>query len=60
MRSKGTMCFVLHPHGVHMVGRWVGLSYDGKVVTGWGAMARSEAEARRLIDQLKDGSAIPA
>jgi transcriptional regulator with XRE-family HTH domain len=25
IRSKGTMYFVLHPHGLNMVGRWVGL-----------------------------------
>ncbi|AEH08451.1 MULTISPECIES: helix-turn-helix transcriptional regulator [Protofrankia] len=60
VRSKGTMYFVLHPHGVHMVGRWVGLSYDGKIITGWGAMARSDEEARALIAGLKDGSAVPA
>ena len=27
IRSKGTMYFVLHPHGLHMSGRWVGLGY---------------------------------
>lgn len=53
VRSKGTMYFVLHPHGQQITGRWVGLSYDGKVVTGWGAMAHTEAEARQLIDQLR-------
>jgi hypothetical protein len=41
VRSRGTMCFALHQHGTHMVGRWVGLSYDGPVVTGWGAIARN-------------------
>lgn len=54
VRSKGTMYFVLHPHGISMTGRWVGLSYDGKVVTGAGAMARTEDEARALIAELKD------
>ena len=53
VRSKGTMYFVLHPHGQQMAGRWVGLSYDGKVVTGWGAMAHTEAEARHVIDQQR-------
>ncbi len=28
-RSKGTMFFVLHPHGINMTGSWTGLSYDG-------------------------------
>ncbi len=54
VRSKGTMYFVLHPHGQRMHGRWVGLSYDGKIVTGWGGMARSENEARAAIDDLKE------
>jgi transcriptional regulator with XRE-family HTH domain len=55
VRSKGTMYFVLHPHGQTMRGRWVGISYDGKIVTGWGAMAHSEDEARAIIDELKAG-----
>lgn len=53
VRSKGTMYFVLHPHGQRMAGRWVGLSYDGKIVTGWGAMARSEQDATDVIAELK-------
>ena len=54
VRSKGTMYFVLHPHGQQMAGRWVGLSYDGKIVTGWGSMARSEQDARDVIADLKE------
>jgi transcriptional regulator with XRE-family HTH domain len=57
VRSKGTMYFVLHPHGVSMSGRWVGLSYDGVVVTGWGGMAHSEEEAKSIIADLKDANA---
>src|SRR6478735_1441424 len=53
VRSKGTMYFVLHTHGHQMTGRWVGMSYDGVVVTGWGSMAQSESEARALIGELK-------
>ena len=53
VRSKGTLYFTLHPHGQQLTGRWVGMSYDGDVVTGWGSMAHSEAEARALIDKLK-------
>ena len=59
VRSKGTMYFVLHAHGVNMTGRWVGMSYDGKIMTGWGAMGRSEEEARDLIQQLKNQTAAP-
>ncbi|SBW21139.1 hypothetical protein FDG2_1917 [Candidatus Protofrankia californiensis] len=57
VRSKGTMYFVLHPHGINLTGRWVGLSYDGLIVTGWAATAKSDDEARALIEQLKqDGT----
>jgi transcriptional regulator with XRE-family HTH domain len=57
VRSKGTLYFALHPHGIDLRGRWVGLSYDGAVVTGWGAMARNEADARQLIDTLNTEAA---
>jgi transcriptional regulator with XRE-family HTH domain len=53
-RSKGTMYFVLHPHGQRMLGRWVGLSYDGKIITGWGAMSRDEQDATAAITELKE------
>ena len=39
--SKGTMFFVLHAHGEYAEGRWVGLSYDGPIVTGYAALART-------------------
>jgi hypothetical protein len=58
VRSKGTMYFVLHQHGVNMTGRWVGLSYDGPIITGWGAIARSEEEVRTLMSQLKEQGAV--
>ena len=48
------MYFVMHPHGIGATGRWVGLSYDGNVVTGWSSMARTEAEARELVGELKE------
>jgi transcriptional regulator with XRE-family HTH domain len=52
VRSKGTLYFVLHQHGIHMTGRWVGLSYDGPIITGWGAIARTEDEVIALMDKL--------
>jgi hypothetical protein len=27
------MCFVLHPHGLNMSGRWVGLGFSGQIMT---------------------------
>jgi len=52
-RSKGTMYFVIHPHGQSMDGRWVGLSYDGSIVSGWASMAKTEEEAERRMEELK-------
>jgi len=55
IRSKGTMYFVLHPHGLYMLGRWVGLGYDARIMTGWSAMGptyeEAEAAARRLSER---------
>ncbi|WP_462185815.1 helix-turn-helix domain-containing protein, partial [Frankia sp. CcWB2] len=53
VRSKGALFLSLHPHGDRLTGRWVGLSYDGLFIEGWGAMARSENTALALIDRLK-------
>lgn len=52
VRSKGTMYFVLHPHGQRIYGRWVGMSHDGKIITGWGGMARDADGATDVIHQL--------
>jgi hypothetical protein len=59
VRSKGTMYFVLHPHGRRMSGRWVGLSYDGKIVTGWGSMGREESEAVSSLAVLRQQEGQP-
>jgi transcriptional regulator with XRE-family HTH domain len=53
VRSKGTMFFTLHQHGISATGRWVGLSYDGPIITGWGAIARTEQEVTELMDELR-------
>lgn len=53
IRSKGAMYFVLHQHGINATGRWVGLSYDGPIITGWGALARTGQEVVALMDELK-------
>ena len=55
VRSKGTFYYVIHPHGHQMRGRWVGLSYDGPIQTGWSAIARTEQEAQDLLRTLSDG-----
>jgi Glyoxalase-like domain len=45
VRSKGTLYLALHQDGTYAWGRWVGMSYDGPIVTGWGAIARTEDQA---------------
>jgi len=52
VRSKGALYLALHPHGTCALGRWVGMSYDGEVITGWGGMARSEEEAHKVVQDL--------
>ncbi|WP_308646818.1 helix-turn-helix domain-containing protein [Nocardia cyriacigeorgica] len=52
VRSKGTIYFALHPHGRLAWGSWVGQSYDGLVIRGWGAMAREHDEVERVVDRL--------
>lgn len=54
VRSKGTMYLALHRHGTHAWGRWVGMSYDGDVITGWGALARTEEQAHKVVQGLVD------
>lgn len=56
VRSKGSLYFVVHPHGIEMRGKWTGLSYDGKIVDGWGSMARTDEDARKVIEDLKASS----
>jgi hypothetical protein len=52
------MYFALHPHGLRMTGRWVGLSYDGPIVSGWGVIARTQDDAVTLMNQLREDGAV--
>jgi transcriptional regulator with XRE-family HTH domain len=54
VRSKGSMYLALHQHGTFAWGRWVGMSYDGEVLSGWGVMARTSDEAREVAQHLID------
>lgn len=54
VRSKGVMYLALHAHGTHAWGRWVGQSYDGLVISGWGAMARTQTRAHDIVRDLID------
>jgi transcriptional regulator with XRE-family HTH domain len=52
VRSKGTLYLSLHQHGTYAWGRWVGMTYDGPVVSGWGAIARTEDQAHQVVLDL--------
>jgi transcriptional regulator with XRE-family HTH domain len=54
VRSKGTLYFALHQHGINATGRWVGLSYDGPIITGWAALARTEDDVLAVMDRLRN------
>ena len=54
VRSKGTLYLSLNPHGDCAWGRWVGMSYDGLVVTGLGSIARTEELAAQAIKEHLD------
>ncbi len=53
VQSKGTMYFALDRNGdVTGRGRWVGMSYDGDVITGNSSLARTEDEAAAILNKL--------
>ena len=52
VRAKGTMYFVVHPHGLSMSGRWVGLGYDDNIMTGWASISRTSQQAEETIARL--------
>ena len=56
--SKGTMFFTLHPQGDSATGRWVGLSYDGPIVTGHATLARTREDAQTAMNRLTTAGAL--
>jgi hypothetical protein len=58
VRSKGALYLALQQHGTHAWGRWVGMSYDGEVITGWGGMARTHEEAHKVVQNLIDSKGV--
>ncbi len=52
VRSKGTLYLSLNPHGDCAWGRWVGMSYDGLVISGWGSLARTQEQADQIVQDL--------
>jgi transcriptional regulator with XRE-family HTH domain len=59
VRSKGAMFFVLDGAGEHAEGRRVGLSFDGSIVSGHAALARSRSEAHAIVSRAAGGPSGP-
>jgi hypothetical protein len=59
IRSKGTMYFVLHPHGLNMTGRWVGLGYDDRIMTGWTAFGQTREDTEEAMNRLLESEGAP-
>jgi transcriptional regulator with XRE-family HTH domain len=58
--SKGSLYFGLHTHGDNALGIWTGSSHDGDLLSGWGALGRSENDVVQLVGQLKATRGIKA
>jgi transcriptional regulator with XRE-family HTH domain len=52
--SKGTLFFGLHTHGDEARGIWTGISHDGDLLSGWGALGKGEEEVITIVNQLKE------
>jgi transcriptional regulator with XRE-family HTH domain len=59
IRSKGTLYFVLHPHGLNMSGRWAGLGYDGRIMTGWASLGQTQEESESTMSRLISSEGVP-
>jgi hypothetical protein len=49
---------VLHPHGLNMSGRWVGLGYDGRIMTGWASMRQTQVESEETMTKLMQSQGV--
>ncbi len=52
VRSKGTMFLVMHPHGIHLTGRWVGLGYDDQIMSGWASMGKTRSDSEAAMNDI--------
>ncbi|HEX5299300.1 MAG TPA: hypothetical protein VFW50_20130 [Streptosporangiaceae bacterium] len=58
IRSKGTVYFVLHPHGLNMAGQWVGLGYDDRIMSGWASMGKTREESENAMVSLIESEGV--
>ena len=59
IRSKGSLYYAIHTHGQKMTGRWVGLSHDGLIITGWASIGKTAAAAEAAMTPLTDSGQAP-
>jgi hypothetical protein len=52
------MYFVLHPHGLNMAGRWVGLAYDGWIMSGFASMGQTLEESEKTMAGLIESEGV--
>lgn len=58
IRSKGTMYFVLRPHGLNMAGRCVGLGYDDRIMSGWASMGQTREQSEDAMASLAESDGL--
>ena len=56
---QGTLYFVLHPNGLNMSGRQVGLGYNGRIMTGWASMGQTQEESEETMTKLMQSQGVP-
>jgi hypothetical protein len=59
IRSKGHHVLRAAPARANMSGRWVGLGYDGRIMTGWAAMGQTQEEAEDAMQKLIASEGVP-
>lgn len=58
--SKGSLYFGLGAHGDIAHGIWTGMSRDGDLLSGWGALGASEVQVVDLVRELKATRGVKA
>lgn len=51
--SKGSLYFGLGAHGDSALGMWTGMSRDGDLLSGWGALGKFEDQVVKIVRDLK-------
>lgn len=46
------MFLAMHPHGIYMTGRWVGLGYDDQIMSGWASIGKTRDDSEQAMSDL--------